>query len=66
PVPAHAPRAARALPRSRHHTRMVNGTFVARTSPRQGYAHRFTEPGRYEITAFDDSGLYDRISLSVR
>ncbi|MGH8667031.1 MAG: hypothetical protein ACREUX_22445 [Burkholderiales bacterium] len=45
---------------------MVNGTFVARTSPRQGYAHRFTEPGRYEITAFDDSGLYDRISLSVR
>jgi penicillin-binding protein 1C len=45
---------------------MVNGTLVARTSPGQGYAHRFTEPGRYEITAFDDSGLYDRISLSVR
>ncbi|MPZ43000.1 MAG: penicillin-binding protein 1C [Betaproteobacteria bacterium] len=45
---------------------MVNGTLVARTSPGQGYAHRFTEPGRYEITAFDDSGMYDRISLSVR
>ena len=45
---------------------MVIGRLVARTSPGRGYAHRFTEPGRYEITAFDDAGLYDRISLSVR
>lgn len=45
---------------------MINGSLRARTGPGQSYAHRFTEPGRYEVTAFDDSGLYDRISLSVR
>jgi penicillin-binding protein 1C len=45
---------------------LVNGTLRARTGPGQGYAHRFTEPGRYEITACDDSGAYDRISVSVR
>jgi penicillin-binding protein 1C len=45
---------------------MVNGTLRARTGPGQDYAHRFSEPGRYEITAFGDSGEYERISVSVR
>jgi len=45
---------------------MVNGSLRARTGPGQSYAYRFAEPGRYEITAFDDFGLYDRVRLSIR
>jgi penicillin-binding protein 1C len=45
---------------------LVNGELRARTRAGHGYTHRFDAPGRYEITAFDDSGAYDRISLSVR
>ena len=32
----------------------------------KGFEQRLTEPGRYDITVLDDSGAYDRISLSVR
>jgi len=45
---------------------MINGSLRARTGPGQSYAFRFAEAGRYEVTAFDDHGLYDRISVSVR
>jgi penicillin-binding protein 1C len=44
---------------------MVNGRLVAHTSAGRA-SHRFSEPGRYEVTAFDNAGRYDRISVSVR
>lgn len=45
---------------------MVNGSLRARTQAGESYTHRFAEPGRYEVTALDEHGGYDRISLSVR
>jgi penicillin-binding protein 1C len=45
---------------------MVNGRHVARTGAAAGHMLRFDAPGRYDITAFDDQGQYDRISVSVR
>jgi penicillin-binding protein 1C len=45
---------------------LVNGRFVARASAVSGYPIRFEAPGRYDITAFDDDGKYDRVSVSVR
>jgi penicillin-binding protein 1C len=45
---------------------LVNGRLVAHTREGESYAHRFTDPGRYEVTAFDNGGHYDRISVSVR
>lgn len=45
---------------------MVNGSVRARTFGSQSYTHRFDDSGRFEITAFDDHGAYDRISVSVR
>jgi penicillin-binding protein 1C len=45
---------------------MVNGRFVARAPAAAGHLLRLAEAGRYDITAFDDRGHYDRISLSVR
>jgi penicillin-binding protein 1C len=45
---------------------MVNGRFVARAPAAAGHLLRLVEAGRYDITAFDDRGHYDRISLSVR
>ena len=45
---------------------MINGRLVARTAAGERYDHRFDAPGRYEITAFNDAGRYDRISVSVR
>ena len=38
----------------------------ARQPAGKGFEQRLTEPGRYDITVLDDSGAYDRISLSVR
>ena len=45
---------------------MINGRLVARTAAGERYDHRFDAPGSYEITAFDDAGSFDRISVSVR
>lgn len=45
---------------------MINGALRGRTLPGESYVHRFVEAGRYEVTAFDDYGRYDRITLSVR
>ena len=45
---------------------MINGRVVARTEVGERYDHRFDAPGRYEITAVNDAGRYDRISVSVR
>ena len=45
---------------------MVNGQLVARAPAAAGHLLHFPEPGRYDITAFDDQGQFDRISVSVR
>lgn len=45
---------------------LVNGTASARTNTGEAYRHRFDAPGRYEITALDEHGAYDRVSVSVR
>lgn len=45
---------------------MINGRLVARTAAGERYAHRFDAAGRYEITAFNDAGRYDRITVRVR
>ena len=44
----------------------INGRIVGQTSAPETLTHRFAEPGRYEITALDEHGRYDRISISVR
>jgi len=45
---------------------LVNGRPSARLAAGKGFTQRLAEPGRYDITVLDDSGSYDRISLSVR
>ena len=45
---------------------LVNGRPSARQPAGKGFEQRLAEPGRYDITVLDDSGAYDRISLSVR
>lgn len=45
---------------------LVNGRPNARQPAGKGFQQRLVEPGRYDITVLDDSGAYDRISLSVR
>lgn len=45
---------------------LVNGRPSARQAAGKGFEQRLAEPGRYDITVLDDSGAYDRISLSVR
>lgn len=44
---------------------MVNGSLLARSKPGAGQVVEFPAAGRYDITAFDDHGRYDRISVSV-
>ena len=44
----------------------MNGRPNARQPAGKGFQQRLVEPGRYDITVLDDSGAYDRISLSVR
>lgn len=45
---------------------LVNGRNMGRRPALAGYAQRLEQPGRYDITAMDDQGRYDRVSLSVR
>jgi penicillin-binding protein 1C len=45
---------------------LVNGRLVARGPAAAGQLMQFAEPGRYDITALDDQGRYDRVSVSVR
>ncbi|MFZ6735167.1 penicillin-binding protein 1C [Undibacterium sp. Ji42W] len=44
---------------------MVNGHLVANKLANQSQIIEFPEAGRYDITAFDAYGRYDRISVSV-
>ena len=45
---------------------LVNGRHQDRRPARASFAWRLAQPGRYDITAMDDQGHYDRVSLSVR
>jgi penicillin-binding protein 1C len=45
---------------------MVNGRLLARAAASQALVQRFPERGGYDITAFDEFGHYDRVSISVR
>jgi penicillin-binding protein 1C len=45
---------------------MVNGRMVAQKSATQSQLLDFPTAGRYDITAFDNQGRYDRISVSVQ
>ncbi|MDR2031543.1 MAG: penicillin-binding protein 1C [Azoarcus sp.] len=45
---------------------LVNGRNQGRRPARAGFAWRLEQPGRYDITAMDEQGHYDRVSLSVR
>jgi len=44
---------------------MVNGRMIARQNATLPHVLSFPEPGRYDITVFDDYGHYGRISVSV-
>jgi penicillin-binding protein 1C len=45
---------------------LVNGRVVAQGPAASSVVYRFGEPGRYDITALDASGRYDRVSVRVR
>jgi penicillin-binding protein 1C len=45
---------------------IVNGKLVGRQSATVPRILEFQEAGRYDITVFDNSGRYDRITISVR
>jgi len=45
---------------------LVNGSIVAQRPAAHPLLHRLDRPGRYDITALDESGRFDRISISVR
>src|SRR5881396_2748190 len=45
---------------------MVNGHFIGRQDATRPRTVEFAEAGRYDITAFDNYGRYDRISVSVQ
>lgn len=45
---------------------LIDGHLVARVSAHGGHAHRFDRAGRHDITALDERGGYDRVSVSVR
>ncbi|MDR0735765.1 MAG: penicillin-binding protein 1C [Zoogloeaceae bacterium] len=45
---------------------LVNGRNEGRRPARASFSYRLEQPGRYDITAMDDQGHYDRVSLSVR
>jgi penicillin-binding protein 1C len=45
---------------------MVNGSLVARVPAAESYVYQFAAAGRYDITALDEHGRYDRVSVSVR
>jgi len=44
---------------------MVNGRLLAGGAAAKERVIEFREPGRYDISAFDNHGRYDRISVSV-
>lgn len=45
---------------------LVNGVQVGTATAEPGRTFDFAQPGDYAITAFDENGRYDRITLEVR
>ncbi|MFM0645033.1 penicillin-binding protein 1C [Paraburkholderia bryophila] len=45
---------------------LVNGMLVGRAAAGRGWTVQFPQPGDYAITAFDESGRYDRVTVEVR
>jgi len=45
---------------------LVNGVLVGTAPAEQGRTLDFAQVGEYAITAFDQYGRYDRITLTVR
>ena len=45
---------------------LISGVQVGRSRAGKSLRHRFAEPGRYTITAMDESGRYDRVEISLR
>ncbi len=45
---------------------LLNGRQIARLPAGRALTHRFSDPGRQQITVMDLSGHYDRIEISVR
>lgn len=45
---------------------LVNGTLAGRESAAHGFTVPLPQPGEYAITAFDENGRYDRITVEVR
>ena len=45
---------------------LIDGRLVAHAAASHGYVHQFDKAGRHDITALDERGGYDRISVSVR
>ncbi|HLA34430.1 MAG TPA: penicillin-binding protein 1C, partial [Rhodocyclaceae bacterium] len=45
---------------------LVNGQASERRPARADFVRRLSEAGRYEITAMDDEGRFDRVAISVR
>jgi membrane carboxypeptidase/penicillin-binding protein PbpC len=44
---------------------LINGRAVGRSRAGEGIVHRFAGPGRYAITALDDSGHHERVEIAV-
>lgn len=45
---------------------LVDGRLVGRARAGEGLVHRFETAGRHSITALDDQGRYDRVTVSVQ
>ncbi len=45
---------------------LVNGTMVGHAIAGHGWTFEFAQPGAYAITAFDQKGRYDRVTVDVR
>ncbi|WP_233864098.1 penicillin-binding protein 1C [Paraburkholderia adhaesiva] len=45
---------------------LVNGTLAGRAAAASGWTVQFPKPGEYAITAFDESGRYDRVTIEAR
>ncbi|WP_245983076.1 penicillin-binding protein 1C [Trinickia fusca] len=45
---------------------LVNGALAGRAPAANGWTVPLAQPGEYAITAFDESGRYDRITVEVR
>jgi penicillin-binding protein 1C len=45
---------------------LLNGKLMGSAEAEKGWVMEFTRPGEYSITAFDERGQYDQVTLEVR